>query len=130
VMGSVDNHFSGTASGVNNAITRIANVFANAIFGALAVLFFLGGLQDHIKPIPLSAANKTAVIAQAANLGNAKAPPGIPFQTAKAIKTAYHESFIDAYASIMRISACLGFLGALMAVIFIRNIAVKAGNKP
>ena len=129
VMGSVDNHFSGTASGVNNAITRIANVFANAIFGALAVLFFLGGLQDYIKPIPLSPANKTAVIAQAVNLGNAKAPPGTPFQTHKAIETAYHESFIDTYSNIMRISAGLGFLGALMAVIFIRNIAVKGDNK-
>jgi predicted MFS family arabinose efflux permease len=38
VMGSVSDQLSGTASGVNNALTRISNVFANAIFGALAVL--------------------------------------------------------------------------------------------
>ncbi len=42
VMGSVSDHLSGTASGVNNAVTRIAGVFANAIFGALAVLFSPG----------------------------------------------------------------------------------------
>jgi len=39
----------------------------------------------------------------------------------KAITQAYHYSFITAYAIITRISAGLGFLGALMAVGFIRN---------
>ncbi len=37
----------------------------------------------------------------------------------------YHESFIHAYAIIMRISAGLGFLGAFMAVLFIKNLKVK-----
>src|ERR1700751_3832857 len=46
VMGAVNDRYSGTASGINNALTRIANVFANAIFGALAVLFFSTTLQQ------------------------------------------------------------------------------------
>ena len=46
VMDPVDDRYSGTASGINNAISRISNVFANAVFGALAVLFFSGALQD------------------------------------------------------------------------------------
>ena len=45
VMGSVSDTHSGTASGINNAMTRISNVFANAIFGALAVLFFSSALK-------------------------------------------------------------------------------------
>ncbi len=125
VMGSVSDHFSGTASGVNNALTRISNVFANAIFGALAVLFFAGALQDHIKTIPLDTKSKQTVIAEAVNLGNAKVPRGIDLKDKNTIDKAYHESFIHAYANIMRISAGLGFLGALMSFIFIRNNAVK-----
>lgn len=125
VMGSVSDHFSGTASGVNNALTRIANVFANAIFGALAVLFFTGALQDHIKNIPLDTREKQSVIAEAANLGNAKVPDTINSRDKVIIERAYHESFIHAYANIMRISAGLGFLGALMSVMFIRNSAVR-----
>jgi MFS family permease len=125
VMGSVSDHFSGTASGVNNALTRIANVFANAIFGALAVLFFAGALQDHIKTIPLDTKEKQTVMAQAADLGNAKVPAGISPKDKAVIDKAYHESFIHAYANIMQISAGLGFLGALMTVLFIRNSAVK-----
>lgn len=126
VMGSVSDHFSGTASGVNNAMTRIANVFANAIFGALAVLFFTGALQENVKGIKLTPNQKQEVVAQAAELGNAKVPQGSGDN--KAIENAYHESFITAYANIMRISAGLGFLGALMAVIFIRDKAVKKGG--
>jgi preprotein translocase subunit SecG len=125
VMGSVSDHFSGTASGVNNALTRISNVFANAIFGALAVLFFAGALQDHIKTIPLDAKTKQAVVAEAVNLGNAKVPENVNSKNKTAIDKAYHDSFIHAYANIMRISAGLGFLGALMSFAFIRNSAVK-----
>ena len=119
VMGSVNDQFSGTASGVNNAVTRIANVFTNAIFGALAVLFFAGALQWQIKNINLNAKQKQEVLAQAADLGNAKVPQGVA--DGKLIEQAYHDSFIKAYANIMRISAGLGFLGALMAVLFVKN---------
>src|ERR1700709_1610247 len=65
VMGSVSDHFSGTASGINNGLTRIANVFANAIFGALAVLFFSGALQSEINNIPIVTKEKQEVMAQA-----------------------------------------------------------------
>jgi len=125
VMGSVSDHFSGTASGVNNAMTRISNVFANAIFGALAVLFFSGALQQQIKALPLNPKQKQTVMAQAANLGNAKVPSAIIADDKAIIEKSYHIGFIDAYANIMRISAALGFLGALMSFVFIENSTVK-----
>lgn len=125
VMGSVSDHFSGTASGVNNALTRIANVFANAILGALAVLFFTGALQGEIKNVKLKDKQKQEVIKQSVNLGNAKVPDTFTGQDKATIEKAYKNSFISAYGDIMRISAGLGFLGSLMAVLFIRNSAVK-----
>jgi MFS family permease len=125
VMGSVSDHFSGTASGINNAMTRISNVFANAIFGALAVLFFSGAMQGELKKIPLNEKDKKEFMAQSANLGNAKVPANIDGANKKAVEIAYHNGFISAYSNIMRICAGLGFLGALMSVIFIRNSAVK-----
>jgi EmrB/QacA subfamily drug resistance transporter len=125
VMGSVSDNFSGTASGINNAMTRISGVFANAIFGALAVLFFSGALQKEIKNIPFNPKQKQTVIAQAADLGNAKAPPSLTAKDKVLVAKAYHSGFIAAYANIMRLSAGLGFLGALVSVFFIRNKAVK-----
>jgi EmrB/QacA subfamily drug resistance transporter len=123
VMGSVSDQYSGTASGVNNAVSRVANVFAIAIFGALAVLLFTGALQQQVKAINLNPKQRQEIMAQAANLGNAKVPKGIA--GSKAIEQAYHQSFIKAYANIMRIAAILGFLGALMSVLFVKNVRVK-----
>lgn len=125
VMSSANAHFSGTASGINNAVTRIANVFANAIFGALAVLLFSAALNSQIKNVPLTQKERIAVGKEAGNLGDAHPPKGITKSVAVTIETAYHNSFIHAYAVIMRISAILGFLGALMAVIFIRPNPAK-----
>lgn len=77
VMSSVSDEHSGVASGINNAMTRIAGVFANAIFGALAVLFFAGALEGPVDGLGLSPDGKREVMAQAANLGNAKVPKGL-----------------------------------------------------
>jgi EmrB/QacA subfamily drug resistance transporter len=129
VMGSVSDHFSGTASGVNNALTRIANVFANAIFGALAVLFFSGALQSEIKNVPVSGNQKQQIMAQAANLGNAKVPADLTTSDDTEVEKAYHTAFIHSYQKIMQISAGLGFLGALMSFLFIRDNVVKTTNK-
>ncbi|HWK03273.1 MAG TPA: MFS transporter [Puia sp.] len=125
VMGSVSDHLSGTASGINNAVTRISNVFANAIFGALAVLFFSGALQERLDSSPLSGQEKAVVMAEAANLGNAKAPESVPAATKTLVEKSYHESFIEAYAKILRISAGLAFLGAVMTMFFLKRRVLK-----
>jgi hypothetical protein len=134
VMGSVDQRFSGVASGVNNAMTRIASVFANAVFGALAVVFFAGALGARISGTDagaggsatagmtaMPAAEKRAVMAEAVNLGNARVPAGVSDRDKPAVAAAYRDAFITAYAKILRISAVLAWLGALMALVFVSS---------
>ena len=118
VMTSVNDQFSGVASGINNAITRIANVFANAIFGALAVLFFSGALQ---RTLPPDLPHRDIVLQQAANLGNAKPPAAAGAGDKRRIEQEYRAGFIGAYQQIMRCAAGLAFLGAGMALLFIRK---------
>lgn len=132
VMGSVDAGFSGTASGINNALTRIANVFANAIFGALAVLLFTGALQKEVEGLrqqggglSLTPQERQRVMAQAADLGNARVPEGVPAADRPAVSGAYHQAFIRAYALILRISAALAFSGALLAGVFVKKGRVE-----
>jgi len=126
VMGAVANNYSGTASGVNNAVSRIANVFANAIIGALALLFFTGFLSTRMEQIPLKAEAKMQVVSQAANLGDAKVPANIIGETKTTIARAYKEGFINVYVKVMRICAMLAALSALMAFLFIKNKAFKS----
>ena len=125
-MGSVSEHFSGTASGVNNAMTRISNVFANAIFGALAAVFFTGYLSSELEKRHFSIHEKTLITNQAVNLGNAKVPVLLTERKRVEVGAAYHYAFIYSYSNIMRISSALAFLSALTAVFFIKT----EKNKP
>jgi hypothetical protein len=117
----VGDQYSGVASGINNALSRVANVFANAIFGALAVLLFTGMLERQLTPSHFSTATKQAVIAQSAELGNAKPPPDIAAGDKPAVTAIYRAGFIQSYQRIMRISAVLAFIGSLMGVIFVKK---------
>lgn len=125
IMGSVSDRYSGTASGVNNAISRISSVFANAIFGALAVLLFTRHLKDNLTTLNLDERSKQEVMAQSVNLGNATAPKNLSFEMAALIQKQYHEGFIDSYVHVMLFSAILCFLGALMSLGFVKKNALK-----
>ena len=127
-MGAVANHYSGTASGINNAITRISNVFSNAIIGALAILFFTGYLNNAVREIPLKKESRIQVIAQAANLGNAKVPALVDNENRLKVEQVFKEGFISAYVKVMRICAALAGLGAFMAFLFIKNESLKKEN--
>lgn len=119
VMNSVSDQYSGVASGINNALTRVANVFANAIFGALAVLLFTQALHQRLDTMPMQPEARRIVMAQAADLGNAHVPAGLGGNAA--IAAAYRSGFILVYRQIMRLSACLAFAGALMGLLFVRK---------
>ena len=121
VMNAVSDQYSGTASGVNNALTRVANVFANAIFGALAVLLFTAAIHRQLDGMPLTAPARQAVLAQAGDLGNARVPAGFGAADRQVIAGAYRAGFILVYKKILQIAAGLAFTGALMGLVFVRK---------
>lgn len=125
VMGSVSKHFSGIASGVNNAMTSISRVMANAVFGALAIVFFTTVLQQQLNNTSLNPAQKSMVLTQAPNLGNATVPPALE-QHKQEVKQLYQQSFICAYAKIQRICAALSFFAAFMTLAFIKREVIYA----
>lgn len=129
VMGAVADQFSGVASGINNAVTRIANVLSYAIFGALAFVFFSGRLAEEIKSIALPAAEIPAVMKEAVNLGNAEPPSFIHGEQAKLVQLAYERSFIHVYQVVLRISAALALVAALIAFLMINNDKQKVEAK-
>ncbi|MFA6083469.1 MFS transporter [Mucilaginibacter sp.] len=121
VMGAVSAEYSGVASGINNAITRIANVLAYAMLGAFAVIIFSKSLNSQISTIPLSAVEKTQVLEQVGNLGNAKVPAAIRPTLKPIVTRAFHLSFIDAFKLLLRCAAMLVFSGGLIAFFTIRQ---------
>ena len=121
VMGAVKPEYSGIASGINNAMTRIANVLAYAILGSVAIFLFTRSLEEKISPMNLSQTERSAVINQAANLGNAEVPSIIKEKEKISISEVYRQSFISSYQIIMRCSAGLIFVGALFSILMIKK---------
>jgi EmrB/QacA subfamily drug resistance transporter len=153
VMGAVGSQYTGVASGVNNALSRVAGVFANAVFGALAVVLFAGVVGRKVDGLGLDARDRQEVMAETAKLGDAKVPEDVrrgsgPYAlngegagggdsaavkarafggdggVAFEVDTAYKEGFIGVYQVILRITAGMAFVGALMGVIFVKRVRV------
>ncbi len=121
VMNAVAGQHSGTASGINNAISRVANVFANAILGALAILFFTGYLTKGIGEASLPQTIQQKIISQASDLWDAKVPSLVKTENVAKVKQLYKEGFINAYVKIMRICAVLALVASFTAFVFIKN---------
>ncbi len=119
VMGAVADRNAGTASGVNNALTRTASVVANAVVGALAIFLFAQALEQSTTTMAMPPATKQAVMAQAVNLGDAHVPETVAPENRTTVAEAYQEAFVTAFQRILYISAGLAFLSAAAAFFLI-----------
>jgi MFS family permease len=126
VMGSVASHFSGTASGINNAVARTAGVLTIAILGALALVAFQNNLLGRAETIGLTQPELQALQAQASDLGEAAVPASVTGQQAQAVEQALQAAFIDTYQLVMWLCAGLAALSALAAFILIRGELVES----
>ncbi|HVA15344.1 MAG TPA: MFS transporter [Stellaceae bacterium] len=115
VMGSVDQRQAGAASGVNNAVARMAGMLAVALFGAIAVGVFGMALAARLDRISLSPELRAAMTAQVPRLAEATVPPGAAGATRQALIAAVDESFLRAYRVAMLGAAGLALASALAA---------------
>jgi EmrB/QacA subfamily drug resistance transporter len=119
VMNSAPTAMSGTASGINNAVSRAAGVLAIAIFTALALTTFASGVTARTAELPISDDAQAQIAAESAKLTNARAPQGLTPGEEFLVNQAFRLSFLDAYRLIAWGSAALAFLGAAMGWVFV-----------
>lgn len=116
VMSSVDQRRSGLASGINNAVTRLASLVSIALFGLMALALFNAGLDDRLVDIGASPEIVQQLESQRVNLAGAQVPDGLPADKHAAVQRAIHESFVDAFRGVSLVSASLAFASALVAL--------------
>jgi hypothetical protein len=121
VMGAVATHYAGTASGINNAVSRTAGVLALAIVGAVALAVFAGALDTRTAALPLAPTVRAALQAQTAQLGAARVPPGVAPAQAAAVATAIKLAFVDMFRLVMFICTGLAWLSGLMAALLVQS---------
>jgi EmrB/QacA subfamily drug resistance transporter len=121
VMGAVPERNFGTASGVNNAVSRIAGVLAIAILGSLALFSFQGDLMQRVGELNLSQQAMQAIQAGASELAGTQVPEAVAAQQVDAVSDAIRLAYVDTFQMLMVINGVLAFLGAAASFVLISD---------
>jgi hypothetical protein len=114
VMNAVPDFESGLASGVNNAVSRLASLLAVAAFGAVLVTVFNHSLDQHLSHLTLSPDVHAQVDAARSQLAAIHNPD-------PAIQHAITESFLSGYRTVVWIATGLAALSAIAAWLLIET---------
>jgi len=117
VMGSVPSSHAGAASGVNNAVARVAGLLAIALLGMALVRGFSGGFEQRLDRLQLTPAVRQQLVAQEARLGLVQAPSGLDARQRGAVHDAVDGAFVDAFRGTVLIGAGLAVAGGLVGAI-------------
>lgn len=112
VMNSVDQAHAGIASGINNAVSRIAALLAVAVFGVLLNGVFQSVLDRKLDAIALPAGVRAGIKAQRSKLA------AIDTKDARA-RLAIDESFVSGYRVILWVAAALAIASSVSAAAFL-----------
>jgi predicted MFS family arabinose efflux permease len=115
VMNSVDQRHAGTASGINNAVARVAGVLAIAVFGIVMVRNFDSHLEQSLTKLMLPSNIVQDLRAREVELAGLEPPEGLDADTVTAIRGAISESFTSGFRRVLLWCAGLSIGSALVA---------------
>jgi len=115
VMTSVDQDRVGTASGINNAIARVAGVLAIAVLGIVMVQAFSFRLNHNLAQLSLPPVILQQIQANEIKLAGLQVPAGLNPHTGAAVDRFIREGFVFAFRIIMLICAGLSAVSAAIA---------------
>jgi EmrB/QacA subfamily drug resistance transporter len=122
VMGAVDSQRAGTASGINNAVSRTAGLLAIAILGIIVLAVFNGSLDSHLATLHLPNQVLQSINAQRFKLVGIQIPVGGTIGLL--LKQAIKESFVAGFRAATLTGAALALVAALSSLLLIE------GKKP
>jgi EmrB/QacA subfamily drug resistance transporter len=115
VMNSVDQQQAGAASGINNAVSRIASLLAVAVCGAIMLSVFKARLEPALSATDLSQPDKQAIYRQRNQLAQIQLPSTLGSEQTAQARRSIDDSFVAGYRSVTLLSALLSAISALIA---------------
>src|SRR5918995_913006 len=128
VLGSVESERSGLASGVNNAVTRMAGLLAVAVLGMIVYATFSANLDASLQGLDLPRGVRGELEAAKEDLGAAEGPESVDAETAAQIERAIDGSFVAGFRAVMLVSAGLALASALTAALLVDGRVRSAGR--
>jgi EmrB/QacA subfamily drug resistance transporter len=121
VMNSVNQDRVGAASGVNNAVARVAGVLAIAVLGIVMVEVFGSRLNSSLAHLSLPPAIVRELQAEEIKLAGLQVPVGLDPGTRTAVKESVKEAFVSGFRIVMLICSGLSVASAAVAWLMIRK---------
>jgi len=115
VMNAVDPGLAGTASGVNNAVSRVGPLLAIAVFGLVMAQAFDTALTRELAALQLPAGLRDALEQQRGRLAGITLPAGLDAAHAAALHRAIGEAFVAGFRRVMAACAVLALVSAASA---------------
>lgn len=112
VLGAAPRTESGIASGINNAVSRTANVVAVAVFGILVAAVFDRALDVRLAGLDLPAELRTVVDARRGDLGALDVSDRADAATATSVAAAVDAAFVAGFRLAMLVGAVMAALAA------------------
>jgi EmrB/QacA subfamily drug resistance transporter len=128
VMDSVSESQAGVASGVNNAVSRVASLLSIAVLGMVAFHVFNTQLAQKLDVSNLSAPVKNAVLEQRNRLTQIEPPKGLDAAQEGVLKRSIDGSFLSGFRWVMIISGGLALLSAFSAWSMIQGKPQKSAK--
>ena len=114
VMNSVDQQHAGTASGINNAVARVAGVLAIAVFGSVMMENFDSHLKQSLANLRLPSNIVQDIRSREVELAGLEPPEGLDANAIVAIRGAISESFASGFHVVLFCCAGLSIGSALV----------------
>ena len=121
VMGAVGGQRAGTASGINNAVSRLAGLLAVAALGVVVLTVFNRGLDARLAGLSLPHEARQAIDAQRTRLAAADIPAGLDPAMTESLRRALGDSFVAGFRAAVFVAAALALLSALSAWLLIEG---------
>jgi EmrB/QacA subfamily drug resistance transporter len=114
VMGSVDPRHAGVASGINNAVARVAGLLAIAVFGVVFARTFEARVAPRLDRLALTPAARADVERELTKMAGAQLATvsSIPTEQQAAIRAAIDDAFVAAFRLVMMWAAALALAAA------------------
>lgn len=112
IMNSIDQSRAGVASGINNAVSRVAGLLAIALLGLVLATIFNTRLERGLDGLGLPASERHAVEAQRERLAAATSDD-------MRVRRLINDSFVGAYRVVLWIAVGLSVASALSAAVLI-----------